>query len=316
VAQTLREQGIALRRPLWVLDLLAEEPTDYGPSCVGSRAIAGTLDAAMLAACNAGGESLAEALHRMGGDPERLQAGPLYGPRPFAAFLELHIEQGPVLEREGVPIGVVSGVVGIRRLRLHVQGQADHAGTTPMPLRRDALVGAAELIRLVHRRAREAYETSGLVATVGHLAHTPNQANVVPASALLTLDVRCASARAIEAFSAAIVHEGRALVGEYALALTDTRVQDAAPTPFAEPVRAALRAAAQGRGHAWRDLQSGAGHDAMHIAARCPAGMVFVPSRGGRSHASEEFTDTAALARGVEVLGDAVLALDRSLPVA
>ncbi len=146
------------------------------------------------------------------------------------------------------------------------------------------------------------------------MLHQPNQANVVPAAAQLTFECRCADPQALDAFSAGVVTDATALLTEQGLTLTATLVGDTAPTPFADPVRDAIRAAADGRGHGWRDLQSGAGHDAMHLAPRCPAGMLFVPSRGGRSHATEEFTDTAALARGVEVMLDAVLALDRTLP--
>ncbi len=220
-----------------------------------------------------------------------------------------------MLEREGVPVGVVAGVVGIRRLQLTVEGQADHAGTTPMPLRRDALVGAAELITLVHRRAREAYEQRGLVATIGHMTHAPNQANVVPASARLTFEARCASMDAVAAFTEDIVRAGRARLAEQGLALHDALVSDTLPTPFAPAVQAALRAAAEGRGYAWREMQSGAGHDAMHLAPHCPAGMVFVPCRAGRSHASEEHATPEQLAPGAAVLLDAVLALDRALPL-
>ena len=313
VAQRLAEQGIALRHPLWVVDFLAEEPTDFGTSCIGSRAMAGTLSPAMLQARSLAGESLAEALRRIGGAPEQLAQGPLYGPQPFAACLELHIEQGPVLERESLDVGVVSGVVGIRRVRLSVQGQADHAGTTPMPLRRDALFGAAEVIRLVHLRAREAHEVSGLVATVGRMSHTPNQTNVVPGSAEMDFETRCASMPAAVAFVESVIAEGRATLAASGLTLTDTLLQDTQPTAFAPSVQDAIGAAAEALGYGRRVLQSGAGHDAMHLAALCPAGMVFVPCRAGRSHAHEEFASTEAVGRGTEVLLEAVRRLDREL---
>lgn len=315
VAQSLAEDGMRPRHPLWVVDFLAEEASDYGPSCVGSRAIAGTLSPAMLEAANAQGESLSEALRRMGGDPDRAAAGPIHGREPFAAFVEMHIEQGPVLESEGLPIGVVTGVVGIRRLALRVQGQADHAGTTPMHMRRDALVGAAELIKLVHQRAREAHTHTGLVATVGQMTHSPNQSNVVPESALLTIDARCASMQGVTDFTDAIVREGGSLLADHGLALEHTVVLDAEPCSFAPPVRQAIGNAARKRGHAFREMQSGAGHDAMHIAQVCPTGMLFVPSRGGRSHASQEHTTTQQLCVGAEVLLEAVLELDATLPL-
>jgi N-carbamoyl-L-amino-acid hydrolase len=316
VANTLADAGLTLRHPLWAIDFLAEEPTDYGTSCVGSRAIAGNLTRAMLEARAPGGEVLADGLRRMGGDPDRVLQGPILGARPLAAFLELHIEQGPVLEQEGLAIGIVSGVVGIRRLLLRVDGQADHAGTTPMHLRHDALVGAAELIALIHRRAREAHPRNGLVATVGRMSHVPNQTNVVPARADVIFEARCADREALLAFMDALVRDGRQAIAPLGLTLQDSFIAESEPTPFAEPVRAALRDAATRRGHRQRDLHSGAGHDAMHMARVCPAGMVFIPCRGGRSHAAEESATPAEVAAGVEVLLDAVLSLDASPPPA
>ena len=130
VAHTLHEHGVALKHPFEVIDFLSEEPSDYGISCVGSRALSGKLDAAMLAARNPEGETLAQAIARVGGDPAALTA-PLRPAGGTAAFVELHIEQGPVLEARGLPIGVVTNIVGIRRVQITVEGQPDHAGTTP-----------------------------------------------------------------------------------------------------------------------------------------------------------------------------------------
>ncbi|MCA3822802.1 MAG: hydantoinase/carbamoylase family amidase, partial [Burkholderia sp.] len=136
VAHTLNEQGVVLDHPFEVIDFLSEEPSDYGISCVGSRALSGVLDAGMLRATNAEGETVDEALRRIGGNPDALHE-PLRAPGSTAAFVELHIEQGPVLETRGLPIGVVTNIVGIRRVLITVTGQPDHAGTTPMDIRRD-----------------------------------------------------------------------------------------------------------------------------------------------------------------------------------
>src|SRR5262249_45764706 len=152
VAHTLHEHGVELAHPFEVIDFLSEEPSDYGISCVGSRAISGQLDPEMLEARRADGETLREGLRRIGCDPDRL-VPPLRRPGDIAAFVELHIEQGPVLETRGLPIGVVTNIVGIRRVLITVEGQPDHAGTTPMDIRRDALVGAACIIEETYRLA-------------------------------------------------------------------------------------------------------------------------------------------------------------------
>lgn len=200
VAHTLNEQGIVLDHPLEVIDFLSEEPSDYGISCVGSRALSGVLDAGMLRATNGEGETLAQALTRIGGKPEALNM-PLRAPGSTAAFVELHIEQGPVLEARGLPIGVVTNIVGIRRVLITVIGQPDHAGTTPMDIRRDALVGAAHLIEAAHARA---LSLSGnphyVVATIGRIAMTPNVPNAVPGQVELMLEVRSDSDAVLDAF--------------------------------------------------------------------------------------------------------------------
>ena len=200
VAHTLHEHGVALRHPFEVIDFLSEEPSDYGISCVGSRALSGKLDAAMLAARNPEGETLAQAIARIGGDPAALTA-PLRPAGGTAAFIELHIEQGPVLEARGLPIGVVTNIVGIRRVQITVEGQPDHAGTTPMDIRRDALVGAARIIDGAHRQASAASgKPHYVVATVGRLSLTPNAANAVPGRVELTLEMRSDSDAVLDAF--------------------------------------------------------------------------------------------------------------------
>lgn len=171
--------GGRLEHPFEVIDFLSEEPSDHGISCVGSRGLCGLLDAEMLASTNPAGESLVDAIRRLGGDPDALHR-PLAARDSTAAFVELHIEQGPVLETHGIAIGVVTNIVGIRRFDIVVEGQPHHAGTTPMGIRRDALVGAAHLIKAVNRHARNLAEgPDDVVATIGHLTLTPNASNAV-----------------------------------------------------------------------------------------------------------------------------------------
>ncbi|WP_459618248.1 allantoate amidohydrolase [Bordetella sp. 2513F-2] len=313
VAHTLHEQGIALRHPFEVIDFLSEEPSDYGISCVGSRAIAGRLDAGMLAAQNAHGETLAQALRRVGGDPDALGA-PLRSPGDTAAFVELHIEQGPVLESRGLPIGVVTNIVGIRRVRITVDGQPDHAGTTPMDIRRDALVGATRIIEAAHRRASQ---LSGrphyVVATVGRIAMTPNVPNAVPGHVELVLEVRSDSQDVLDTFPEALMHEVAPGLPALRLEAAMSDLSRAAPTDCTPRVMDAIQAASDRLGYASMRLPSGAGHDAVQMAATGPIGMIFVPCLGGRSHCPEEWITPQQLLDGTRVLYETVLELDAVL---
>ncbi len=312
VAQVLHEQGIELDHPLVVYDFLSEEPSDYGASCVGSSALVGTLTPAMLAGSEPGGETLAAALARMGGDPAALGA-PLADAGRLAAFLELHIEQGPALEREGVSIGVVEGIVAIQRMEVTVRGKAGHAGTTPMALRRDALVGATALVQDVWERARERAAHDGFVATVGRLEVLPNGANVVPGEVRLVLEARSLDAAEVGAFLAETRNRARARTEALGLEL-EAVVTSTAPAAQSDPALvAALEAACDGRGLGYRRLSSGAGHDAMQMANACPVAMLFVPCVDGLSHHPDERAATSDIAAGAAVLLDALQRLDGEL---
>ena len=313
VAHTMQEHGIELAHPFEVIDFLSEEPSDYGISCVGSRALSGQLTADMLAARHPDGETLAQGIARIGGDPAALQA-PLRGAGDTAAFVELHIEQGPVLEARGLPIGVVTNIVGIRRVLIVVEGQPDHAGTTPMDIRRDALVGAA---RIIDAASRQASAASGnphyVVATVGRLAMTPNAANAVPGRVELTLEMRSDSNAVLDAFPETLM---AGVAGDLkALRLTAgfTQLSRAQPTDCSPRVMDAVKAAADQLGYASMRLPSGAGHDAVYMAPTGPIGMVFIPCLNGRSHCPEEWIEPAQLLDGTRVLYQSVLELDRVL---
>lgn len=314
VAHTLHEQGVQLRHPFEVIDFLSEEPSDYdGVSCIGSRALAGTLAPAMLAACNPEGETLSRALARIGGDPQALSR-PLRGSEATAAFVELHIEQGPVLEARGLPIGVVTHIVGIRRARIVVTGRPDHAGTTPMDIRRDALVGAARVIDAAHRRASE---LSGrphyVVATVGRIHVTPNATNAVPGRAELMLEVRSDSQAVLDRFVEDVRDTVADGIAALRLQVDSTDVTRAAPTACAPLVMDAVQAASDRLGYASMRLPSGAGHDAVQMAHTGPVGMIFVPCLNGRSHCPEEWIEPAQLLDGARVLYETVLELDARL---
>lgn len=313
VAHVLHENKVTLAHPLEVIDFLSEEPSDYGISCVGSRAYGGTLDASMLASKRADGQTLAEGMRGIGARPDALD-GPLRPAGSTAAFVELHIEQGPVLETAGLPIGVVTHIVGIQRTGIVVTGRPDHAGTTPMDLRRDALVGAARLIDAACIKARE-LDGNGryVVATVGHIEVSPNAANAVPGRVDILLEVRSDDEQVVADFAGE-------LLAANAARLDDLRVQ-AAPrlltasgvTRCAPHVMQAIEDSATALGYASMRLPSGAGHDGVHVAHSGPIGMIFIPCLDGRSHCAEEWIEPGQLLDGTRVLYQSLLELDRRL---
>lgn len=311
-AQVLTEHNVRLQRPLEVVDFLAEEPSSYGVSCVGSRAWVGNLTPAHLAQVDAAGETLRDAIVRMGGRPDELD-GPLRGDDDVAAFLELHIEQGLRLERAGDTIGIVSGVVGIRRYRVVLEGHANHAGTTPMDVRQDALVAAARVIAEVHERARHEPVEHALVATVGSIEVVPNSANVVPGEVRLILEVRAPQANVIDAFARSVLDRAEQTSRDAQCRFKAFEISDASPIMCDPDLQTALERAAHGRGHPVQVLFSGAGHDAAQVATRWPSGMIFVPSRNGISHHPDEWTSIEDIAAGAETILDAIQDLDLRL---
>jgi N-carbamoyl-L-amino-acid hydrolase len=231
-----------------------------------------------------------------------------------AAFVELHIEQGPVLESRQVPIGVVTNIVGIRRVSITVEGQPDHAGTTPMDIRRDALVGAARIIDAANRQASA---LSGaphyVVATVGRLALTPNAANAVPGRVEMVLEVRSDSDAVLDAFPETLMRETAEGLKALRLGAAMAPVSRAAPTDCSPLVMDAVKAASDRLGYASMRLPSGAGHDAVYMAPTGPIGMIFVPCLNGRSHCPEEWLEPPQLLDGARVLYQTVMELDRAL---
>jgi N-carbamoyl-L-amino-acid hydrolase len=299
----LRAAQLELRHDLVVVDFLGEEPNDFGLSCVGSRAISGALDEGHLALLGPDGLSLGEALASAGGEPSALASA--RWPDDLHCYVELHIEQGPVLEQARVPIGVVTGIAGIHRLLARIEGQPDHAGTTPMSLRRDALSGAAEVALAIERLA------AGGVATTGRLEIRPGALNVVPAQADLWAEARSAREEWLDNFGRAIADEIEAVGARRHLGMTLSWISREAPVDVTEWVADAIDEAARSLGVEPLRVPSGAGHDASHMARLGPMGMIFVPSRAGRSHCPEEWTDLEDVCRGIAVLGESLLVCDQ-----
>lgn len=313
VARTLNAYGVELDHPFELVDFLSEEPSDYGVSCVGSRAMGGVLTPAMLAERNSSGETLEEGIARIGGRPAELQQAKRL-PGATAAFVELHIEQGPVLEAQGIPIGVVSNIVGIRRHRVVVTGRADHAGTTPMDIRRDALVGASRIVTEVDQKARsykggEAY----VVATVGNLVVIPNASNAVPGRVELMIEVRSDREDIMSCFTDDLMSEVRRGIEAMGLGLEVTLVSTANPTECDAGIMQTISQAASSLGYRSLVMPSGAGHDAVYMARTGPVGMIFIPCLNGRSHCPEESITSQQLLDGARVLYQTILDLDRTL---
>jgi beta-ureidopropionase / N-carbamoyl-L-amino-acid hydrolase len=315
VARSLADDGVVLRHPLDVIDFLAEEPSEFGVSCVGSRAMAGTMSAAMLASMRpGGGETLAQAIAGMGGDPTRLTSA-LRPEGSMAAYLELHIEQGRVLEEEGLSVGIVEAIAGISRRAITVEGRADHAGATPMTLRSDALFGAARIIEFVHTRGRQEAESGPayLVATVGQVSVEPNAPNVVPGKVELILEVRSNVTEARLSFIETVKDFARDDMAALGMEVAFADVTDAPPAVCADLVKDAIHQACHEGNLSHRFMSSGAGHDAMHVAVVAPMGMVFIPCRDGLSHCPDEWTEPEQVAAGAAAILGAVRLLDATL---
>lgn len=308
VARCLEASRHRLAHPLEVVNFTCEEPSDFGLSTIGSRAMSGRLDAATAARLrDPSGRTLAEALDAVGGSGARLDEA-RRRPGAIARYLELHIEQATTLDRDGVPVGVVTAIAAPSRYRVVVRGRQDHAGGTPMAARRDALAAGAELVLLVERLAREAGRA--MVGTVGVLTTRPGMVNVVPGETELLADFRGVDAVAIGETLARFEAEVGALAARREVAIALEPLMRESPLVVDPGMVAEAEAAAAAVGVPCRRLTSGASHDANHLARLCPIGLLFIPCRGGRSHCPEEWAETADLLAGTRVLLELVLRLD------
>jgi beta-ureidopropionase / N-carbamoyl-L-amino-acid hydrolase len=304
VIETLEQHGIATRHPLAVAFFTNEEGARFQPDMLGSLVYAGGLPLEeALDIAGRDGATVGAELARIG------YAGPVPCPaatRPHA-FVELHIEQGPVLESEGIGIGVVTGVQGISWQEITITGQANHAGTTPMAMRHDAAYVAAELavfVRVV------ALELGGhQVATVGAIDVRPNLVNVVPATATLTVDLRNTDEAVLRDAERRVAERCDVLAAREGVTIRRRRLARFEPVAFDPAVIDLVEATARRIGHTTLRLPAGAGHDAQMVARLCPAGMVFTPSVKGISHNPAEHTDLTDLAAGADVLLQVLLAL-------
>jgi allantoate deiminase len=272
-------QELELPLAIEVIAFSDEEGVRFGVPFLGSRAVVGRFDSSLLALTDSDGTSVETAIRGFGLDPARIGEAALHS--DAAAFLEIHIEQGPVMESEGLSIAAVSAIVGQTRLTLTFTGQANHAGTTPMRLRRDALAAAAEWITAVEGVAQR---TDGLVATVGKIQVEPNASNVVPGAVQLSLDVRHANDLARAGAVQEVIAKAGAIAGRRGIAVAQAIQLDQPSARMDEQLTASLTASIAAAGFPPHTMSSGAGHDAMVMAARVPTAMLFLRSPGGISH--------------------------------
>ena len=301
VVRTLNDHGVVTERPLEVVSWTNEEGCRFAPSMMGSGVFTGRFDAArMNATADTAGRTFGAELERIGyRGNDRVSAAEL------DSWFELHIEQGPVLEREGTAIGVVTGANGLRWFDLVVTGHDAHAGPTPMVERRDALLGAARIVAAVNRIGHA--HLPGASATVGSLAVHPNSRNTIPGRVAFTVDLRHRDEGLQAAMKDALETEAASICAAANLELEVQEIANQPPLRFDSGCIAAVRGAAAAQGLAWREMVSGAGHDACHLAVRIPTAMIFIPCEGGISHSEQENATREDCTAGANVLLHSVL---------
>ncbi|MBW2122683.1 MAG: Zn-dependent hydrolase [Deltaproteobacteria bacterium] len=302
--QTIREKNLPIRRPLEVVAFSDEE----GAYCsfLGSRALTGRLSPDELSrAENGEGHCLVDAMRKCDLDVTRVGLA-RREPGEILAYLELHIEQGPQLESCQVPLGIVRSIVGIASYWVTFTGEADHAGTTPLSMRKDAFLGAAEFSLAVHARIRSG---SRGVVTVGNVLLSPGAFNIVPRVARLALEFRESSQERLKEMEEEILEIGGRIARERNLGFTAERVSWDPPVRLSRRVQRILRDEADALGYPYRVMDSGAGHDAQVLSLKTDAGMIFVPSLGGKSHCPEEDSRWEDIEKGAQLLLSALLHL-------
>jgi N-carbamoyl-L-amino-acid hydrolase len=309
VMLTLRDEKAVTRHPLEMVVWSNEEGVHYGKGLFGSRAASRGPDLGELEDKDDQGVTLADWLKRYGLNPARIAEARL-DPRAVAAYLELHIEQGPYLDRRGLQIGVVDGIVGIDRYHVAVEGFANHAGTTPMNERKDALVAAARLIQAVREEIMA--RPGSQVGNVGWVQVSPGAPNVVPGHVRLPVELRDLRREVMDEMAARIRARAEAIAREAGVTLTMERYSTDEPAPTDPNLRDLIEAEAKAAGYTTLRMPSGAGHDAQSLGrAGVRIGMIFVPSEGGISHSPRERTEWDDCARGAEVLYRTLRALDQ-----
>lgn len=306
VLEVLNENKIKTKHPLEIIIFSNEEG-----GVMGSRAIAGHLGKSALSVVNSTGYSMGEGIMRLGGDTTRITEVTRKKDE-IAAFLELHIEQGGTLEKENIDIGIVEGIVGLKWWEVEFTGFANHAGTTPMNARQDALLAAAKFIVAVNE-VTNSFE-GAQVGTVGKIKAEPGAPNVIPGKVITSLEIRDLSSEVIEKVYQAIKSKAAAIAKASDVHIEFRPLDTTAdPAIMTANIQNEIGASAEKLGLSSKKMPSGAGHDAQDMALIAPTGMIFVPSKGGISHSPKEFTSAEDMANGANVLLQTILALDKKL---
>ncbi len=304
VAQLLQENDLTTRHPLEIVSF-----TDEEGGLIGSRAMTAGLSDNTLQVVSHSGMTIAEGIRAVGGDPDRLEQAKRSADE-FAAFIEVHIEQGAFLHEEDIDIGVVEGIVGIRWWDVTIEGFANHAGTTPMNRRQDAMISAAQLTLAVNKVATSMEGRQ--VATVGRIRAEPGAPNVIPGRVVMSLEIRDLDAAKMQEVFDKVRIEADEIAEAQQTAISFAELDVASPpAPTDLRVRKIIAQAAQDLGLSYKFMPSGAGHDAQDMTHVAPTGMIFVPSVDGISHSPKEFTSAEDMANGANVLLRSILAIDQ-----
>lgn len=298
----LAAAGTRLAHAIEVVGFCDEEGVRFSSTLIGSRAVAGTFDEGTLEAKDAQGISVREAMAAFGLDPRRIRRAARRR-ADVLAYLELHIEQGPVLEAADLPVGVVTAISGANRFRVELDGMAGHAGTVPMTLRRDALAGAAECVLAVEALAQAGI---GVVGTVGQIEAAPGATNVIPGRAVFTIDIRAADDGQRRETVSDVVDAIDEIASRRALKARIIKTHENGTAQCAPWLRAQLARAISGAGHRVLELPSGAGHDGMAMIDLADIAMIFVRCRGGVSHHPSEHVSAVDVGAGAQVLLSAI----------
>ena len=301
--QMLNDNGLTTRHPLEIVSF-----TDEEGGLTGSRAMVGQLSERTLEVMSHSGMTIREGISEVGGDPNRLDLAERK-PGELLAFIELHIEQGAILDQENIDIGVVEGIVGIRWWDVTVEGFANHAGTTPMNKRWDAMVSAAELTLAINHVASTM--PGRQVATVGRIRAEPGAPNVIPGEVVLSLEIRDLDAWKIQQVFEQIQQEAKQIADARFTPIRFREIEVASPpAPTDQQMRRIIANSVDELGMSFKLMPSGAGHDAQDMTHIAPTGMIFVPSVNGVSHSPKEFTTAQDMANGASVLLKTILAID------
>ena len=302
VARTLHEAGLKLDHPLEVIVWSNEEGGK-----TGSRSYAGAVAPREMDLPSLGERTLGDGIRHLGGHPDRLSENQR-APGDIAGYVELHVEQGAILDREGIAIGVVEGIVGIKRWYITVSGFANHAGTTPMDQRQDALYATALMIA----RVREIItgEDGRQVGTVGKVEVSPGAPNVIPGEVMFSLEIRDLSMDKVTRLFSEIRDAAMKIAAANDVTVSFDQYYESPEAPTDEGIQDLVRASAESLGLSSLDMPSGAGHDAQSMKGIAPLGMIFVPSKDGVSHAPSEYTSPEQITNGANVLLQTVIGMD------